>query len=112
MPNAITTAAPMRPINFSPASRPPAIVMPASLDRAAIASRFDDIPVMPILAMKKSTTQKTSVPILHVKENVSLEEQIAERAHELWHQRGREVGSDLSDWFQAEREVNEWLQTR
>ena len=86
--------------------------MPASLDRDAIASRFKNIPVMPILAMKKFATQKTSVPILHVNENVSLEEQIAERAHELWHQRGRELASDLSDWFQAEREVNEWHQTR
>ena len=67
---------------------------------------------MPILAMKKSKTQKTGVPILHVNENVSLEEQIAQRAHELWQQRGREPGSDLSDWFQAEQEVNDWHQKR
>jgi hypothetical protein len=47
-----------------------------------------------------------------VDEKVSLEEQIAQRAHELWAQRGREHGSDLADWFQAEREVNEWHQQR
>ena len=86
--------------------------MPASLDQAAIASRFDNIPVMQILAMKKSTTQKTIVPILHMNENVSLEEQIAQRAHELWHQCGHEHGNDLTDWLQAEREINEWHQRR
>jgi Zn-dependent peptidase ImmA (M78 family) len=86
--------------------------MPASLDQAAIASRFENIPVMPILAMKKSTIQKTIVPILHVNENVSLEDQIARRAHELWHQRGHEHGNDLTDWLQAEREINEWHQSR
>jgi Protein of unknown function (DUF2934) len=44
--------------------------------------------------------------------NVSLEEQIAQRAHELWQQRGGENGHDLTDWFQAEREINEWHQRR
>ena len=63
--------------------------------------------------MKNRTThKKAAAPVLHVDESVSLEEQIAQRAHELWHQRGREHGSDLTDWFQAEREVNEWHQQR
>ena len=52
------------------------------------------------------------VPVLHVNENVSLEEQIAQRAHELWHEHGREHVTDLADWFQAEREINEWHQRR
>jgi len=56
--------------------------------------------------------KKAARPALHVDERVSLEEQIAQRAHELWHQRGREHGSDLADWFQAEREVNEWYHRR
>jgi hypothetical protein len=60
--------------------------------------------------MKKTTTSIATVPNLHVNENVSLEEQIAQRAHELWHQRGRQPGNDLTDWFQAEREINEWHQ--
>jgi hypothetical protein len=62
--------------------------------------------------MKKSATPKTTGPIHHVNENVSLEEQIAQRAHELWYQRGRKHGNDLTDWFQAEREVTEWHQRR
>jgi Protein of unknown function (DUF2934) len=52
------------------------------------------------------------VPILHVNENTSLEEQIAQRAYELWHHGDRKPGSDLTDWFQAEREINEWHQRR
>ena len=59
----------------------------------------------------KGSCKKISVPVLHVDESVSLEEQIARRAHELWHQRGREHGTDLRDWFQAEREVNEVVST-
>jgi len=62
--------------------------------------------------MKKTRTLKTTAPVLHVTENVSLEEQIAQRANELWHQRGRHHGNDLTDWFQAEREINEWHQRR
>src|SRR6185295_8761326 len=46
--------------------------------------------------------------LLRVDETVSLEEQIAQRAHELWHQRKREHGHDLIDWLQAESEINEW----
>jgi len=55
--------------------------------------------------MNKSTTPKTIVS------NRS-EEQIARRAHELWQQRGHEYGNDLTDWFQAEREINGWHQRR
>jgi hypothetical protein len=62
--------------------------------------------------MKRIATPKTTAPILHVDENVSLEEQIAQRAHELWHRHGCNHGSDLTDWFQAEREINEWHQRR
>ena len=62
--------------------------------------------------MKKTTTKKTTEPVLNVNENVSLEEQIAQRAHELWQQRDGEHGHDLTDWFQAEREINEWHQRR
>jgi hypothetical protein len=62
--------------------------------------------------MKKTTAKKTAEPVLNVNENVSLEDQIAQRAHELWQQRGGEHGHDLTDWFQAEREINEWRQRR
>ena len=62
--------------------------------------------------MKTKTPHQAAAPVLQVNESVSLEEQIARRAHELWQQRGREHGSDLTDWLQAEREVNEWHQKR
>jgi hypothetical protein len=62
--------------------------------------------------MNKSTTPKTTASILHVDEKVSLEEQIARRAHELWNRRGYVHGHDLTDWLQAEREINAWHQRR
>jgi hypothetical protein len=62
--------------------------------------------------MKNKRNHKHDAPVLHVDERVSLEEQIAHRAHELWEQRGHEHGSDLADWLHAEREVNEWHQQR
>jgi len=40
--------------------------------------------------MKKTTNHKNAAPVFQVKENVSLEEQIAQRAHELWQQHGGE----------------------
>jgi hypothetical protein len=62
--------------------------------------------------MNKISAAKVATPVLQVNENVSLEEQIAQRAHELWRQRGHQHGSDLIDWLQAEREINEWHQKR
>ena len=65
-----------------------------------------------LLSMKKTTNHKNTAPVFQVNENVSREEQIAQRAHELWQQRRGEHGNDLTDWFQAEREINEWHQKR
>ncbi|HUC83646.1 MAG TPA: DUF2934 domain-containing protein [Candidatus Acidoferrales bacterium] len=62
--------------------------------------------------MRNKRLHNLNAPILHVDERVSLEEQIAHRAHELWTQRGSKHGSDWSDWFQAEREIKEWHQGR
>lgn len=62
--------------------------------------------------MKKRASHHSAVPALTVDENVSLEEQIAKRAHELWHQGHREHGHDLSHWFRAENEVKEWHRLR
>jgi hypothetical protein len=47
-----------------------------------------------------------------VNENISLEEQIAQRAHEIWKEGGCCCGNDLSDWFKAEREIMEYHQRR
>jgi len=38
-------------------------------------------------------------------ESLSLEEQIRQRAYELYVQRGSESGSPMDDWLQAEREI-------
>ena len=62
--------------------------------------------------MKTKTTPKIIAPVLHVNENQSLEEQIAQRANELRHRRSGKYVSELHDWLQAEREVNEWHQKR
>ena len=62
--------------------------------------------------MKKNVIHKNSVLVFQVDETVSLEEQIAQRAHELWQQCGRKHGDDLTDWLRAEREINEWHQQR
>ncbi len=62
--------------------------------------------------MKKKSLHKDSASVLHVDESVSLEEQIARRAHELWEERGRDHGHDLIDWLRAEREISEWHQQK
>ena len=40
-------------------------------------------------------------------EQVSLEEQIRQRAHHIYLQRAGQDGSDLDDWLQAEAELRE-----
>jgi hypothetical protein len=60
----------------------------------------------------KTHHKKATVRALRVDESLSLEEQVAQRAQELWHERGRKPGADLADWFRAERELHEWHQQR
>jgi hypothetical protein len=62
--------------------------------------------------MKNKSNHKSAPPVFQVDEKVSLEEQIAHRAHELWLRRGGEHGSDLTDWLHAENEINEWHKKR
>ena len=38
-------------------------------------------------------------------ENLSTEERIRQRAHELYLQRGDGAGSELDDWLEAERQI-------
>jgi hypothetical protein len=42
--------------------------------------------------MKRQMTCKPVEPVLHLNANVSLKEQIAQRAHELWIYRGHQPG--------------------
>jgi hypothetical protein len=37
--------------------------------------------------------------------NAALEEKIRRRPYEIYLERGEQPGSDLDDWFQAEREL-------
>jgi len=37
--------------------------------------------------------------------DLALYERIAQRAYELYKQRGHQAGSELEDWLQAEREI-------
>ena len=62
--------------------------------------------------MKKRANDTAVLSVLKVNENMSVEEQIATRAHELWQHRDKRHGSDMADWFQAERDINEWHQER
>lgn len=56
--------------------------------------------------------QISKSPKLQVDITVSLEDQIAKRAHELFVERGSQHGNDLNDWLQAEREIKEWHQSK
>jgi hypothetical protein len=59
--------------------------------------------------MKNETKNPTTtMPVLIVNENASNEEQIAQRAYELWQQRGGDHGNDRADWLQAEQEIVAW----
>ena len=40
-----------------------------------------------------------------VKQSIPLEEQIRQRAHEIYLQRGGQDGSEMDDWLQAEAEL-------
>ena len=51
-------------------------------------------------------------------ETLALEERVRRRAYELYVLRGNESGSELEDWFQAEKEIrsaeeyNRWAEAR
>lgn len=51
--------------------------------------------------MPEDNTRKDS----RVHRNHHIEEQIRQRAYELYENRGREDGHDLDDWFRAEQEI-------
>src|SRR5258708_35500210 len=64
---------------------------------ASIASGF-----CPIL---KEQTTMHEAPLFTVYDHLRVQQQIEERAHELWHAGGCCDQSAMSDWLQAEREV-------
>jgi hypothetical protein len=50
------------------------------------------------------------MPKQNTPEALPLEEQIQQRAFEIYLQRGGQDGSDLEDWHQAETETRVWRQ--
>jgi Protein of unknown function (DUF2934) len=56
-------------------------------------------PVVP----KKAPAPKKGIE----KQSIPLEEQIRKRAHQIYLQRGRQHGSSLDDWLQAEAELRQ-----
>ena len=57
--------------------------------------------------MAQIPTRKTSSALTNTDSpiTINLEEQIRQRAYELYEARGRGEGHDLDDWLQAEAEV-------
>jgi len=53
--------------------------------------------------MPKDPTKKP--PATAISESQGLENQIRQRAYELYEARGREDGHDLEDWLRAEEEI-------
>ena len=51
---------------------------------------------------KKSPTSVTSEP-----QDLELQDQIRQRAYELYEARGRKHGRELEDWFRAEAEITQ-----
>lgn len=56
----------------------------------------------PVIPKKSKTVSST---IEEQMSKLPLEEQIRQRAHEIYLQRGGQDGSELDDWLQAEEEV-------
>jgi Protein of unknown function (DUF2934) len=56
---------------------------------------------------KRSTFRKSppSAASNAIAKELALYERIAQRAYELYEQRGHQAGSELEDWLQAEREI-------
>jgi hypothetical protein len=53
-----------------------------------------------LASLKSTPPKKTSMP-----DTVASQDQIQERAYELYESRGREHGKDEQDWLRAEQEI-------
>jgi hypothetical protein len=63
------------------------------------------VPSLEVPGHPAATGQGTPAPTISATEWLS-RERIAARAYDLWDARGRPEGSDLEDWFEAERELS------
>jgi hypothetical protein len=58
-----------------------------------------------MISSTEATQQETAVEEREVLPSSPLEEEIRNRAYEIYLQRGRQPGYELEDWLQAEREL-------
>lgn len=57
------------------------------------------------LSKESQVNSKQVEPRVPSEGNAALEENIRRRAYEIYFERGEQSGSELDDWFQAEREL-------
>jgi hypothetical protein len=72
---------------------------PRNRDEAPAPARSVDVP-----GHRSATAQGIPAPTISATEGLS-HDRIAARAYELWEAKGRPEGSDLEDWFEAERQL-------
>lgn len=74
----------------------------------AIASRFDIAAKHNFSTCEKSALLKATSPIAHAKESGRCKGQVVQHAHDSCRRSGPKPGSRLADYFQAERQLNDW----
>ena len=57
------------------------------------------------ISKRKHAGHKEKAAIIHMRRPPPTAEEIRERAHQIYLQRGMERGQELDDWLQAEREL-------
>jgi len=72
--------------------------LPPALTRLARCSKRKECPPWPKILQRNHPLQWRAAP-------KRLENQIRQRAYELYEERGREDGRDLDDWLRAEEEI-------
>ena len=75
--------------------------MTAITDEKTISGEANGSEVFPMKPKPSTLAPKSDEPTILI----PIEQQIQQRAYELYDQRGRTDGQDLEDWLQAEREI-------
>jgi hypothetical protein len=73
----------------------------AITDEKTISGEANGSEVFPMKPKPSTLAPKSDEPTILI----PIEQQIQQRAYELYDQRGRTDGQDLEDWLQAEREI-------
>jgi len=69
-----------------------------STPRTKKSSKIAETASVPVVTETRTETRKVLVPI-------NLEEEIRQRAYEIYAERGYTPGNEREDWFTAEREI-------